>query len=386
VIESFQAERPAVHSRAAATSSRPSVAMISPRAFPLMGGIESHIHEVSSRLVKLGHEVTVISTDPTGRLARQETINGVRFIRVPTWLSQTDYYFAPALYKQIMELDLDVAHIQGYHTFVPPIGMLSAIRKKVPFVITFHSGGHSSGIRKLLRPIQWKSLSPLVRQAARHIGVSEFEANFFSRAMGVARQKFTVIPNGSELPAAPAAVANKSGTLILSIGRLERYKGHHRAIQGVHKLQWRIPDVRLTILGSGPYENELRKLVKTLRLGEKVSFQSIPPADRQMMASALSAADLVVLLSEYEAHPVAVMEALAMGRRVLTTDTSGFAELTRKGLTRTVALDSSPIEIAAAMEEALKTPSCSAKIILPTWDDCANKLSEVYQAAACRRA
>jgi len=54
------------------------------------------------------------------------------------------------------------------------------------------------------------------------------------------------------------------------------------------------------------------------------------------MASVLSTADLVVLLSEYEAHPVAVMEALALGRRVLTSDTSGFAELAQKGLTQTV--------------------------------------------------
>ncbi len=386
VSESYQAEGLAVPPYAAGGGSRPSIAMISPRAFPLMGGIESHIHETSSRLVELGHRVTVITTDPTGKLGRQETANGVRFIRVPAWFSGTDYYFAPAIYKQIMALNFDIAHIQGYHTLVSPIGMLAAIHKKVPFILTFHSGGHSSRIRKLLRPIQWKSLSPLVRQAARHVGVSEFEANFFSKAMGVARQRFVVIPNGAELPAAPAVVTKKSGTLILSIGRLERYKGHHRAIQAVHKLQWRLPDVRLTILGSGPYEGELRKLVKTLRLGEKVAFQSIPLADRQTMASMLEAADLVVLLSDYEAHPVAVMEALAMGRRVLTTDTSGFIELARKGLTRTVALDSQPIEIAAAMEEALKGASRSAKVTLPTWDGCASELSQVYQAAAYRRA
>ncbi len=285
-----------------------------------------------------------------------------------------------------MSFNFDVAHIQGYHTLVPPLGMLAAVRKKVPFVITFHSGGHSSGIRKLLRPVQWKALAPLVRKASRHVGVSDFEANLFSEAMGIPRGLFTVIPNGAELPVAPAVTVKKSGTRIISIGRLEQYKGHHLAIKAVHKLQWRLPDVHLLILGSGPYESELQKLVKTLRLGEKVTIRSIPPSERHGMASILSTADLVVLLSEYEAHPVAIMEALALERRVLTSDTSGFAELAQKGLTRTVSLKSSPVEIAAAMEEALQIPSRSAKVTLPTWDDCANKLSEVYHAAARRPA
>ena len=347
-----------------------------------MGGIESHIHEVSSRLVALGHEVTVLSADPTGQLPRQETADRIRFIRVPTWLSKSDYSLAPALYRRIMSCNFDVAHIQGYHTFVPPLGMLAAVRKKVPFVITFHSGGHSSGLRKLLRPVQWKALAPLVRKASRHVGVSDFEATLFSDAMGIPRRLFTIIPNGAELPAAPAVPVKKCGTRIISIGRLEQYKGHHLAIQALHKLQWRLPDVHLLILGSGPYESELRKLVKTLRLEQKVSFQSIPPLDRKSMASVLSTADLVVLLSEYEAHPVAVMEALALGRRVLTSDTSGFAELAQKGLTQTVSLKSSPVEIAATMEAALRVPPRSAKITLPTWDDCANKLNEVYHAAA----
>jgi glycosyltransferase involved in cell wall biosynthesis len=359
------------------------IAMVSARAFPLMGGIESHIHEVSSRLVSMGHDITVLTTDRTGELPRQERQAGVRTVRVPAWPSNADYYLAPAIYEEIVAGDYDVVHVQGYHTLVAPLAMLASIRKGTPFVVTFHSGGHSSAFRNAIREIQWKTIAPLVRQASMHVGVSVFEADLFSKKMGVPRSRFTVVPNGAQMPVVqPRQASGKKGPSIISIGRLERYKGHQRAIEAMQKLRWRFPDAHLKILGSGPYEGELRRLIKRLRLTEAVTIESIPPAERQNLANLLSAADLVLLLSEYEAHPVAVMEALSLGRKVLTTDTSGFRELSQKGLIRTVSLKSSPIEIAAAMADALEAPPLKTGFTLPNWDDCARQLETVYLAAA----
>jgi len=44
--------------------------------------------------------------------------------------------------------------------------------------------------------------------------------------------------------------------LIVSGGRLERYKGHHRAIAALPELIRRVPDARLYVVGTGPYEGE----------------------------------------------------------------------------------------------------------------------------------
>lgn len=355
------------------------IAMVSARCFPLMGGIETHIYEVSSRLAARGHKMTLLTTDPSGRLPIEEMHGETHIIRVKAWPAQSDYYLAPAIYRHISSGNYDLVHIQGCHTFVPPLGMLAAIRKRIPFIVSFHSGGHSSPIRNAVRGIQWGSLAPLFRQAALHVGVSNFEADFFSKKMRVPRSKFVVIPNGAELPQVRPIDQPKEGRLIVSIGRLERYKGHHRAIEAMQKLQWRFPDVSLKILGSGPYEGELRTLVKKLRLEKRVTITSVPPAERQGLATQLSAADLVVLLSEYEAHPVAVMEALSLGRKVLTSNTSGFIELAQRGLIKTVQLASTPIEIAAAMADALDAPDPCSNFTLPSWADCADGLDEAYQ-------
>jgi glycosyltransferase involved in cell wall biosynthesis len=87
------------------------------------------------------------------------------------------------------------------------------------------------------------------------------------------------------------------------------------------------PDVQVLIIGDGPYKPELMALTDRLGVGDHVAIRGIPPSDRTGMANILARATLVVLLSDYEAHPVAVMEALALRRRVLVADGSGLREL-----------------------------------------------------------
>lgn len=64
------------------------------------------------------------------------------------------------------------------------------------------------------------------------------------------------------------------------------------------------------------------------------------------MARVIAASALVVLLSDYEAHPVAVMEALSLGRPVLTSDTRLPRSQAEEGLVRSVPLSASPEEMA----------------------------------------
>jgi glycosyltransferase involved in cell wall biosynthesis len=353
------------------------ILMVAARCYPFTGGIETHIHEVGPRLVARGHVVDVLTTDPSGKLPVEEYMRGMRVQRVPAWPRERDLYVSPGIYTAIRRGVWDLIHFQGYNTFVAPIGLLAAIRGDLPFVMTFHSGGHSSRLRNAVRGTQQALLRPLMARAARLIGVSEFEASFFSARMGVPRERFVVIPNGAAMPAASPGV-KVDPHLIVSSGRLEFYKGHHRAIAAMPELIHRIPDARLHVVGAGPYEGELRRLVATLGLEKRVTIATIPGSDRQKMADLLASAGLFVLFSEYEAHPVAVMEALSLRRPVLVNDTSGLGELASKGLCRAIARDASPSALAAAMAEELEAQRAVPDWALPDWDDCAQALSEVY--------
>ena len=182
---------------------------------------------------------------------------------------------APAVHTAIKRGNWDLIHFQGYNTFVAPIGLFAAIERDIPFVLTFHSGGHSSRLRNAVRRTQHALLRPLVARAARLIGVSEFEADFFSARMGLPRERFVVVPNGAAMPAASSGV-EVDPHLIVSSGRLERYKGHHRIIAAMPELIRRMPDARLHVVGKGPYEAELRRLVAALGLEQRVTISAIP--------------------------------------------------------------------------------------------------------------
>ncbi|MBV9828391.1 MAG: glycosyltransferase family 4 protein [Alphaproteobacteria bacterium] len=360
------------------------IAMVAARYFPMIGGIETHIYEVGRRMVANGHRVTILTTDPSGALPQEEYSEGMLVKRVLAWPKGRDYYLAPRIYREISRTDADIIHFQGYNTLVAPIGLVAAAQRRIPFVLTFHSGGHSSPLRNAIRGLQQRALAPLVGRAEHLIGVSQFEVDLFSQRMRVGRDRFTVVPNGAALPAVSGAPPIRDPNLILSIGRLERYKGHQRVLEAFPDLLRQLPDARLMIIGSGPYEAALRKMTGKLHLEDRVTITSIPSSERERLTDVLMRAGLVVLLSDYEAHPVAIMEALSLRRRVLVTDTSGLRELADKGLCHRIPMAATPRAIANAIAAELANDDDIPQLELPDWDGCARQLVGVYEQVLSR--
>lgn len=361
---------------------------VTPRYLPFSGGTEAHVREVSVRLTRVGVDVTVLTANPGGFLPSQESSDGVKVKRVRAWPAGRDYYLAPDLWSVISKGGWDIVHVQSFHTLVPPVAMLAALRSGIPYVLTFHSGGHSSGLRNALRGTQRRALGPLLRRADRLVAVAQFERELFSRELGVPMERIALIPNGSDLPrvAESQAEENTDGDkVIVSVGRLERYKGHQRVISAMPELLRRCPRLRLRILGVGPYRDELVKLSLRLGVGDRVEIGSVPPGDRGAMTAALMKAAAVVCMSEYETHPVAVMEALSVQRPVLVADTSGLKELADRGWAARIPLHSRPNQVAEAILEQLEHPLIPPVLDLPTWDDCADKLLLLYRHVVAGR-
>jgi glycosyltransferase involved in cell wall biosynthesis len=132
------------------------------------------------------------------------------------------------------------------------------------------------------------------------------------------------------------------------------------------------------ILGSGPYEGHLRALIRALKLEDSVTIEYIHPGDRKRMAEILGEAAVVAALSEYEANPVAVMEALTIGTPAVGACTAGIADLVADGLVRGVPKDASPTTIARALISVMEGRRPKDSIELPTWESAANDLARVY--------
>ena len=367
------------------------VLLVAARYIPYVGGLETHVYEVGRRLADAGVEVTVLTTDVSGALPAVEESEGKQIRRVRAWPANRDYYFAPGIYSAITHGQWDIIHCQGYHNLVPPLAMLAALRTNVPFVLSFHSGGDVSPLRKALRRLHWEMLRPLLLHAQKLIAVSRFEADFFQDHLRLPAERFVVIPNGAYLPHMmepdlPATGEQESAPLIISVGRLERYKGHQRVIEALPKVLEQIPDARLRIVGTGPYESNLREMARKLGIDRHVEIRAVAPDDRGGMAALLLQASLITLLSEYESQGIAVMEALALRRPVLVANNSALREFASLQLVYGVPLESTPEQVARAMISQLHQPVASQNIALPTWDDCASSLLALYQTIARRAA
>ena len=358
--------------------------MVTPRFFPYTGGVETHVAAVASRLAANGHAVTVLSTDVTGELPPRDEWQGVVIERERAWPRKRDYYISPGIYRRVRDGRWDIVHVQSYHTFVAPFAMAAARSTSTPFVVTFHGGGHSSRVRNSLRGLQLALLRPLLANAAKLVALTESELAATSRRLDLPREHFVLVPNGSDLPSRPLAraAAKDEGLLVASVGRLERYKGHQHVISALPAIRRVRPDARLWVAGSGPYRENLERLVARLGLEGAVEIRAVDPGDRARMADELSRVDVVVLASERETHPIAVLEGVSLGCRAVVADSPGLRELGEEGLARVVSRPENAEELAHAVLEEADLPRRSGTLRLSTWDECASRLDALYASVA----
>jgi glycosyltransferase involved in cell wall biosynthesis len=350
------------------------------RYLPERGGTEIHTHEVARRLAAQGAEVTVVST-ATGESAEDagdSAEGGVRVLRVRAWPPTRDYYLAPALVSVIRRNQVDIIHCQGYHTLVAPLVMLAALSTGVPYIVTLHSGGHASWLRHRLRPLQGWLLRPLLVRARRLIAVSLFEADLFARRLRLPHGSFAVIPSGVDLPVALDAELPAGPPLILSLGRLESYKGHQRVMQALPAISRARPGTRMRIVGTGIYERQLHRLAERLGVADLVEIAPVDADDREEMARLLLRARVVISLSEYESQGIAIQEALALGRPLVVSAGTALGELSRYPNVRAVDERAGGGEVATAVLELLDAAPVEPPA-LPTWEECTTALLELYE-------
>jgi glycosyltransferase involved in cell wall biosynthesis len=346
---------------------------------PSCGGVETAVREASVRLARRdGVEVEILTADASGSLAAKETLYGVAVTRVRAWPTDRDWLFAPRALTAIRPGSWDVVHVQCYQTMFSPMVMAAAARARIPYVVTFHGGGHSSRWRSRIRHHQLRIIRPLLARAAALIACADWEIDYYSQLLAIPEQRFVLVPNGGDLPPVAERPAAVDGTLLVSIGRLERYKGHQHAIAALPEVLRRVPDARLWVAGSGPYEAELRALAQRLGVGDRVDIRVI--RDRSEYAAGLSAASLGLLFSEFESHPLAAVEALALGVPLLVADNSGLAELAQKGYATTIEPADGPVAHAEAIVAALSRPAVDRTPEIRSWDERVEQLVTLYRS------
>ena len=122
---------------------------------------------------------------------------------------------------------------------------------------------------------------------------------------------------------------NVSGNRITYIGRVDPQKQPDQLIEAFAMIRERIPDATLRIVGDGHLMEQTRKQVKDLEIDEAVIFDGI----RKDMDNVYCDTDVVILCSQYEGMPNALIEAIGCGIPVVSYDCPiGPAEIIEDGV------------------------------------------------------
>ncbi|MFN8607714.1 MAG: glycosyltransferase family 4 protein [Vulcanimicrobiota bacterium] len=181
---------------------------------------------------------------------------------------------------------------------------------------------------------------------------------------GICRpEKLSLIPGGLALEnyaaRGPAPWNLPPDAIVMGMaGRLEPAKGHSDLLLAMSRLLPRNPRLHLVIMGTGHLRGQLERQAWELGLHGRVHFLGWV----EDLISAMAALDLFVLSSHYEGLGVVLLEALALGRPVVSTRVGGTQDIIEDGVTGLFAPAHDPAGLAEAIQRLLDDPDLAARL------------------------
>jgi phosphatidylinositol alpha-1,6-mannosyltransferase len=218
------------------------------------------------------------------------------------------------------------------------------------------------------RELSWMARR-VMKRAALFIANSCHTAALLEREWGVPAARLAVVSPGVDTarfaPAprddvARAALGWSDRPVVLTVGRLQRRKGHDRMIEAIALLCEQFPTLLYAIVGDGTERGDLEASVQRAGLSSHVRFYGV--LDDAELLRAYQQCDLFVLPNrtdgnDFEGFGMVLLEAQACGRAVIAGDSGGTAEAVRAGETGVIVDCRRADTLAAAVAALLREPA-----------------------------
>jgi glycosyltransferase involved in cell wall biosynthesis len=311
--------------------------ILAPSAYyPHVGGIEELTRQLALAFESRGHAVSVLTNQWPDGLARQETLDGVKVMRLRFPLPATRpaaalqfLTIAPlatvALVRQLWRARPDVIHIIGAGPQAVYVAAFAPLlRTRIIFTaqgeLTFDSQDvfrHSMILRLGLRRV--------LRVADAVTACSTYVLESLPLPQ-MPRPPRLVIPNGvNPIDFVQASVRSDAPAYVAAVGRLVPQKGFDVLIRAL--AQPRLSSLQLRLAGAGPEHDRLKQLADGLGVGDRVQF--IGQMDRSGVVELLAGASAFALPSRAEPFGIALLEAMAAGVPCVATRAGGVTEFAR---------------------------------------------------------
>jgi len=286
-----------------------------------MGGVESYLEGLASMLNEHADLYCLCMLPELTSRLRALNVRVFKLPLVPSWARIFTFAFSLVLLPVLTVWHrIDIVQVNGLleSIFLLPVRLLGR-----EAVYTRHGPFEDDRYKWYKQPARYypRLLSRIcVRFATLVICVSE-SVGVVVRGI-VPAEKTVVIPNWvSKVPPGPRQLPQEGGPVqLLYVGRLERYKGLFLLLEAMRT----IPNIQLTVLGDGPYRQELEKMAQ----GLQVSFRGFQRSPETFYDEA----DIFVMPSlGPEGLPMVTLEAMAQGLPCIFSDLTVHAEITENG-------------------------------------------------------
>lgn len=193
----------------------------------------------------------------------------------------------------------------------------------------------------------------LAYRTAHRVVANSTAAAAMLRSEGVDAKKILVIPNGIDLDAYAVVRSAAPKRTIGTVANLRNGKGHDVLLRAFQQVRATVPDARLLLVGSGHLRGALEQLAGVLGVTDGVEFLG----HREDVPDVLARCDLYAFPSLSEAFPNGLIEGMAAGLPVVTTDGGGMAELVDHGRNGLVVPVSDPHAMAHGLLELMDRPA-----------------------------
>ena len=391
--------------------------MISLNYPPLIGGPASNVPHLSSELAKKGFQIFVVTQGfPGSRFKTQE--NGFVVYRIPLpHLNKHHNPFVSILRAMVigfvaglLSLKKKVDVIHAHDMNISGIaGLVAKIVSGKRCVIKY-SGDL---VWEYISLIDWdphRTLDQLWQSTTREAVILRTLERILFRAydsivapslyqeetlekIGIDPNKIVVIPNAinydlfsKALPLERDGKVLPSSKIVMTAGRLVPWKGLDCLIHAAKIVKQCEENVSFVVVGNGPDYCRLKRKVKELEV--KSMFYFLGRKDYREIPRYLVSADIFVLPSVYEPAPHVVLEALACGKVVVTTDTGGLSEIIRSGVNGFLVKKGDYKELASIIIHVLRNKKAAERLTISgkntaekyDWKNIVSEFVEFYKS------
>jgi len=314
------------------------------------GGLESFLRDLSVEAQKRTIPLLLLST------GYRELHQGCVTVKPIIERVRSEFEFVRALRKRV-RLDLSLVppgavilanaehYVWPFLSTTQPILLLA--HGAVPPTLTRTRGRLKALVFE--RAIE----SRAVRRVAWIAAVSDQTVRYYAEKFPNARPKIIRLPMGidlSRLPRVPGGLPllldETARPKVLFVGRLSREKGLPLLLSASSILRARIPGLELFVAGDGPLADWLQKEAR-----QNPHIHPLGRLSRGRVLELMQECDLLAITSSYEGLPTVLLEAMALGLPVVTTNVGIASEVVRPEIG--VVAEDEPIAFAQGMEVAL---------------------------------